>query len=107
MIQATKEMGNDPEDINNGLCTEWAERVEELFPQAKVREIWGHAYIRYAGKNYDAEHLNGDLKITRKQWNESQRLFAACRRDGQCEETTKAARKRFFRGRPARGEWTR
>jgi hypothetical protein len=60
----------DPYDINNGYCEEWAELVAARIDEATVEdpytatgdesyELWGHSFIKYRDKFYDAECLEG------------------------------------------------
>lgn len=48
-------------DLNCGLCEEWANRVAELLPGAKVVDSFehGHMFVRLAGRYYDAECFDG------------------------------------------------
>jgi hypothetical protein len=58
-----------PREINAGLCDEWAQRaIEKLGKHAHMhvtptayKYIWagGHYWIKYQGKHYDAEALQG------------------------------------------------
>lgn len=49
----------DGEEINHGLCREFADAVAERVPSA--RHAWGdgHVWIEYDGLCYDAECFNG------------------------------------------------
>jgi len=69
-------------DINNGNCDDWATEVNKIIPLTKIlgtpdyyfiKYDWavGHFWIKYKGKHYDAENINGvknwkDLKIFKK-----------------------------------------
>ena len=57
-------------DINNGLCDDWATKVNEILPETEILGTpdyyfmnyeWaiGHYWIKYKGKHYDAETLKG------------------------------------------------
>jgi hypothetical protein len=57
----------DPSWINSGSCDEFAEAVCRMVPEAKAiwedlrsGEEWGsHCFVKYEGKFYDSECLDG------------------------------------------------
>lgn len=70
--QLVTELGEHPYDINNGLCDQFAETIEERVRGARAE--WGdeedhpfapsqypedHCYIVYKGRYYDAEEPYG------------------------------------------------
>lgn len=71
--QVVKEIGEHPYDINNGKCGILARIVAERLEEAEPRttgqmydqeppypsEYYGHTWIYYKGKHYDAEELEG------------------------------------------------
>jgi hypothetical protein len=65
MEAATKTFNIDPYDINNGFCYEWAGTLLENLPNTEIWEVplgvgdTSHAFVRYNGKFYDAECLDG------------------------------------------------
>jgi hypothetical protein len=62
---------DSPQQINNGLCEEFAEEVVRLIPNAKA--IWiedtfpidaSHKVVSYKGRYYDAELPEGSSLIS-------------------------------------------
>src|SRR5271157_2160841 len=50
---------NNPEEINTGYCFQWAYMCYIAFNDVELLSVPGHAFVRYKGKYYDSERLNG------------------------------------------------
>lgn len=66
-----KEYKETPYEINNGLCENFADKVNDIIPQSEIIDvgledpiIWGHVFIKYRGLYFDAEAPHGvkDIK---------------------------------------------
>lgn len=51
---------NKPQDINHGLCWEWAWLAHKTFKNVELWDICAHAFVRYQNKFYDSERLLGE-----------------------------------------------
>ena len=59
--------GSDPQEINSGLCSDFASIVWDNFGRAMKLEFeeaydeygCGHTWLSYMGKHYDAEAVDG------------------------------------------------
>ena len=49
----------NPEEINDGWCFQWAYMAYIAFNDVELCSVPGHAFIKYKGKYYDSERLNG------------------------------------------------
>lgn len=49
----------DPAKINRGLCMRWAYMAFHMFEGVELWDYGSHAFIRYQGKFYDSERLQG------------------------------------------------
>lgn len=79
--EATR-MGDSPRDINGGYCADVATIVWERFPLVEIvddeelgRDIYTHTFLRFEGRYYDIEALEGvvdwrDLPIFGRQRSE-------------------------------------
>ena len=57
--------------INTGWCMQWAYMAWLMFEDVELFSVPGHAFIRYHGKYYDSERLNGVdhwLDLPTNQW---------------------------------------
>jgi hypothetical protein len=75
------EYRKNPRKVNYGNCMRWAYTAYHMFPKVELWSNDGHAFIKYQGKFYDSEELDGvldwrDLRtnqgrtnITSKRWN--------------------------------------
>lgn len=48
-----------PADINYGQCFEWAYLAFKTFSKIELWDLQYHAFVKYKGKFYDSETLNG------------------------------------------------
>ena len=48
-----------PKRINYGKCFLWAYAAHKIFQGAELWDMPSHAFVRYRGKFYDSETLNG------------------------------------------------
>lgn len=48
-----------PSRINEGNCMRWAYTAYFMFPKVQLWDNVGHAFIKYQGKFYDSEALEG------------------------------------------------
>lgn len=55
-----EDLRNDPKQINKGLCMRWAYMAYQMFEGVELWYIANHAFIRYQGKFYDSERLQGE-----------------------------------------------
>lgn len=51
---------NKPEDINYGLCWEWAWLAHKTFKNVELWDICAHAFVRHRNKFYDSQRLLGE-----------------------------------------------
>lgn len=47
------------QEINQGLCFEWAYLAHRLYADTELWDVHCHAFIRYKGKFYDSERPDG------------------------------------------------
>jgi len=67
LVREYAEDGIDPKEINNGYCADFAFVVWERFgkdPQLSFKDNgyqcgYGHTWLSYKGRHYDAEAING------------------------------------------------
>lgn len=53
---------NNPRRINFGRCFIWAYVASQMFENVELWDTDMHAFVRYMGKFYDSETLNGTVE---------------------------------------------
>jgi hypothetical protein len=55
-----QDLRDNPQQINKGLCMRWAYMAYIMFEGVELYSIGAHAFVKYQGKFYDSERLQGE-----------------------------------------------